>query len=45
LGRFVSDQYLLSALSVVLLAFEFPFEKSLAALVQAAEQPAAANTT
>jgi hypothetical protein len=45
LGRFVSDQYLLSALSVVLLAFEFPFEKSLAALVQAEERAAAANTS
>jgi hypothetical protein len=45
LGRFVSDQYLLSALSLVLLAFEFPFEKSLAALVQAAGQPATVNTS
>jgi hypothetical protein len=45
LGRFASDQYLLSALSLVLLAFEFPFEKSLAALVQAAERPAAGNTS
>jgi len=44
LGRFVSDQYLLSALSLVLLAFEFPFEKSLAALVQATERVATANT-
>jgi hypothetical protein len=31
-------------LSLVLLAFEFPFEKSIATLVQAAERPADANT-
>jgi hypothetical protein len=45
LGRFVSDQYLLSTLSLVLLAIEFPSEKSLAALVQAVERPAAGNTS
>jgi hypothetical protein len=44
LGRFVSDQYLLFTLSLVLLALEFPSEKLLAALVQAVEQPATGNT-
>lgn len=37
-GRFVQDQYALSALSVVLLTIEFPSQKSLDALVQTAEQ-------
>jgi hypothetical protein len=37
LGRFVFDQYLLSAVSLALLTTEFPFEKSLEALVQASE--------
>lgn len=37
-GRFVQDQYWLSALSVALLFIEFPSEKSLYALVQTAEQ-------
>src|SRR4026209_1202287 len=35
LGRFLSDQYLLSAVSLVLLTTEFPFEKSFEALVRA----------
>lgn len=39
LGRFVGDQYLLSALSLIVLALEFPSEKSLDALVRAVEQP------
>nr|ART40849.1 L814 [uncultured bacterium] len=38
IGRFVQDQYWLSALSVALLAFEFPSEKAVEALVRAAEQ-------
>ena len=39
-GRFLSDQYLLSALSLVLLTLEFPAEKSLEALVREIEQAA-----
>ena len=39
LGRFVGDQYLLCALSLVVLALEFPSEKSLEALVRAVERP------
>ena len=38
LGRFVADQYWLSALSLGLLTIEFPSEKSLALILQAAEQ-------
>ncbi|HXF76862.1 MAG TPA: hypothetical protein VNN13_12265 [Methylomirabilota bacterium] len=38
LGRFVIDQYLLSALSLAALAVEFPAERSLETLVQAAER-------
>ena len=41
LGRFVADQYWLSALSLGLLAIEFPSEKSLAVVLQAAEQNSA----
>lgn len=41
LGRFVSDQYLLSALSLAALALEFPSEKSLSSLVQTVEQTTA----
>jgi hypothetical protein len=37
LGRFVSDQYLLSTLSLVLLVIEFPSETTLDALLRAAE--------
>ena len=37
LGRFVFDQYLLSAVSLALLTIEFPFDKSLEALVRACE--------
>ena len=37
LGRFVFDQYLLSALSLALLTIEFPLEKSLETLVRASE--------
>ena len=37
LGRFASDQYLLSLLSLILLAIEFPSAKSLEALVQDVE--------
>lgn len=43
IGGFVTDQYLLSGLSVVLLVLEFPSENSLDAIVRAAEQPASAN--
>ena len=38
LGRFASDQYLLSAVSLALLTTEFPFERSFEALVRASEQ-------
>jgi hypothetical protein len=37
-GRYYSDLYLLSALSVVLLALEFPSEKSLERLIRDIEQ-------
>jgi hypothetical protein len=37
LGRFVFDQYLLSLLSLVLLAAEFPSEKTIDALLQQGE--------
>jgi hypothetical protein len=40
LGRFVSDQYVLSTLSLVLLVIEFPSETSLDALLRAAERSA-----
>ena len=43
IGGFVTDQYLLSGLSLLLLVIEFPSEKSLAAIVIAAEQSASAN--
>jgi hypothetical protein len=43
LGRFVSDQYLLSALSIVLLVIEFPSEKSLEPLVHTVERSANAS--
>ena len=43
IGRFVQDQYWLSALSVALLIIEFPSEKSVNALVLAAEQAPAKN--
>jgi hypothetical protein len=42
IGGFVADQYLLSGLSLFLLTLEFPSEKSLDAVVKAAEQPAGA---
>jgi len=38
LGRFVSDQYLLSGLSLILLALEFPSQRSLETLLQSAER-------
>lgn len=38
IGRFVQDQYWLSALSVALLVFEFPSQKSLEALIRRVEQ-------
>ncbi|HVO91861.1 MAG TPA: hypothetical protein VMT22_03420 [Terriglobales bacterium] len=38
LGRFSADQYALSALSLGLLTVEFPSEKSLAVILQAAER-------
>ena len=38
-GRFLSDQYLLSALSLALLTLEFPSEQSLERLVREIEQP------
>ncbi|HET9885450.1 MAG TPA: hypothetical protein VFS81_27205, partial [Candidatus Binatia bacterium] len=40
-GRFLLDQYLLSALALVLLIVEFPSEKSFSAVLQKLEQ----NTT
>jgi hypothetical protein len=43
LGRFVSDQYLLSALSLAALALEFPSERSLESLLQAAERSGSEN--
>ena len=43
IGGLVADQYFLSALSLMLLTIEFPSEKSLEAIVKAAEQPASAN--
>ena len=39
-GRFFADQYVLSALSLVLLTLEFPAEKPLEALVREIEQAA-----
>jgi hypothetical protein len=38
LGRYVSDQYLLSTISLILLIIEFPSAKSLEGLVKAVEQ-------
>jgi hypothetical protein len=43
LGRFVFDQYLLSTLSLALLAIEFPSENSLGRLVQAVDRSATKN--
>jgi len=43
IGRFVQDQYWLSALSVALFVMEFPSEKSVNALVLAAEHTPAKN--
>lgn len=40
LGRFVADQIALSILSLLLLAMEFPRQKSLDGLIDAAERPA-----
>jgi hypothetical protein len=40
-GRFVQDFYLLSALTLVLLAIEFPSAQSIAAVVDAAEHESA----
>jgi hypothetical protein len=45
LGRFVSDQYLLSTLSLVLLVIEFPSETTLDALLRAAEESASEKTS
>jgi hypothetical protein len=39
LGRFVADQMVLSALSLILLSIEFPSEKSLESLMKLVEQP------
>lgn len=39
LGRYVSDLYLLSAISLVLLTIEFPSQKSLEELLRNVEQP------
>lgn len=39
LGRLVADQYLLFALSLILLTLEFPSEKTLEGLVRTVEQP------
>lgn len=43
LGRFVADQVALSALSLILLAIEFPSEKSLVSLIKIVEQPESAQ--
>jgi hypothetical protein len=43
-GGFFADQYFLCGLSLVLLVIEFPSEKALEAIVNAAEQPSSANT-
>lgn len=43
IGGFVGDQYLLSGLSLVLLIIEFPSERSLGAIVKAAEQARGKN--
>jgi hypothetical protein len=43
IGRFESDLYLLSTLSLILLVIEFPSEKSLAALVRSIELAPAEN--
>jgi hypothetical protein len=40
IGRFVADQITLSLLSLILLAVEFPTQKSLEDLIDAAEKPA-----
>ena len=40
IGRFVGDQIALSFLSLILLAVEFPTQKSLDALIDTAEKPA-----
>ena len=40
IGRFVADQIALSLLSLILLAVEFPTQKSLDALIDAPERPA-----
>jgi len=39
-GRFVGDQIILSLLSLILLAVEFPTQKSLDGLIEAVERPA-----
>ena len=39
-GRFLADQYLLSALALILLIVEFPAEKSFSALLRELEPPA-----
>ena len=38
-GRYFSDQYLLSALTLILLTLEFPTQKSLTAVLQDVERP------
>jgi hypothetical protein len=44
-GRYLSDQYLLSALSLVLLTFEFPAERFLKSLLRHIEEPAKQGST
>jgi hypothetical protein len=39
-GRFLADQYLLSALALILLIVEFPAEKSFSAVLRELETPA-----
>jgi hypothetical protein len=39
-GRFLADQYLLSALTLILLIVEFPSQKSFSAVLQTLETPA-----
>jgi hypothetical protein len=45
LGRYLSDQYLLSAISLILLTVEFPSANSLESLVRTAEQSTAETPT
>ena len=41
LGRYLADQYFLSALSLALLVMEFPYERAVMELIEKVEQAAA----